>query len=75
MANRWQSRFGRWTRRYGAARLGRDLGLSGPAPVYHWLAGRHEPRPEHARRILELAHGRLAYADLYGAPGHEPGRS
>lgn len=35
--------------------------------VYHWLSGLREPRPEHARALVELSGGRLTFSDLYGA--------
>jgi len=62
---RWRTPFGSWVKRYGAARLGRELGLSGPIPIYQWLGGASVPRAEHALRIVALAGGRVRLEHIF----------
>jgi hypothetical protein len=62
---RWRTPFGSWVKRYGAARLGQELGLSGPVPVYQWIGGARIPRPEHALRIVALAQGRVRLEHIF----------
>lgn len=65
-AIRWDTSFGSFVKSYTAAALARDLGLAegGPA-VYHWLAGRTQPRPPTAQRIAELSDGLVTVPDIY----------
>jgi hypothetical protein len=79
----WDTRFGRWVRRYGPTRLGRDVGggLYG-APltrmaVYRWVYGSTAPRLDHALRIVTLSQGQVTLADIcrqraHATPGPPP---
>lgn len=66
---RWQTRFGRWVKSYGATRLAQELGLScgpgGPITIYQWVGGTRTPRPASALRIVTLARGKVRLDDVY----------
>jgi transposase-like protein len=61
--SRWQTKFATFVRRYGTARLARDLEVD-PAAVYQWVRGATSPRLTSARRIMALSH-ELSLEDIY----------
>ena len=63
---RWRTRFARLVRRYGVARLARDLQVD-PTAIYQWVRGNVSPRPDKAITIIELVRplGRLRLEDIY----------
>lgn len=66
--NRWNTRFGRFTARFGVTRLAAELTQHGapvtPSAVYKWIAGRHAPRPEVMESIASLSRGRVSLQDI-----------
>lgn len=66
---RWRTPLGRWVSGYGVSRLAADLSRHGqpvtPQAVYHWLSGRHAPRPGYAAVIVELSQRSVTLADVY----------
>jgi hypothetical protein len=68
-AARWRTRFGRWVRAYSTRNLSQDLVRQGYSvsqyAIYHWVAGRCDPRPEHARAMVGLSRRRLDLDDIY----------
>jgi DNA-binding XRE family transcriptional regulator len=64
--DRWKTRFARLVRRYGVARLARDLEVN-PTAVYQWVRGSVSPRPDKAIIIIALVRplGRLRLEDVY----------
>lgn len=63
---RWQTRFARLVRRYGVAKLARDLEVD-PTAIYQWVRGSVSPRPDKAMLIVVLLQpvGRLRLEDIY----------
>lgn len=64
---RWQTRFGRFVRRYGAAKLARDLNVE-PSAIYQWIRGYTAPRPQTIVTIVLLSREnrtRLTITDIY----------
>jgi transcriptional regulator with XRE-family HTH domain len=66
LSPRWQTKFGRFVRTYGAARLARKLEVD-PAAIYQWVRGQTSPRAPKARTIVILASEitRLSLDDIY----------
>ena len=64
--DRWRTRFARVVRRYGVARLARDLQID-PTAIYQWIRGNVSPRPDKAIIIIALVRplGRLRLEDIY----------
>jgi len=60
---RWETKFARFVRHYGVARLARTLEID-PAAIYQWIRGSVSPRPANARIIVALAHN-LTLEDIY----------
>jgi DNA-binding XRE family transcriptional regulator len=65
----WKTPFARWVSRFTVNRLTRELSSRGcPATrqtVYHWLAGRHVPRPQTAIAIASLSQGAVRVGQIY----------
>ena len=63
---RWETRFARLVRRYGVAKLARDLEVD-PTAIYQWVRGSVSPRPDKAMLIVVLLKpvGRLRLDDIY----------
>jgi hypothetical protein len=63
---RWETRFARLVRRYGVAKLARDLDVD-PTAIYQWVRGSVSPRPDKAMLIVVLLKpvGRLRLDDIY----------
>lgn len=53
-APRWNTRFGRFVRRYGVSRLASQLGVA-PSAIYQWIRGHTVPRPSYARVIVAIS--------------------
>ncbi len=68
MGKRWDSPLARFVRSFGASRLAAQLGIHENS-VYHWIADRNHPRPEHARELVELSRGALTFETIYHLPG------
>ena len=82
---RWETDFGRWVGQFGVGRIVEEFdrraakrdenGATHPElrvarqAVQHWIAGRHCPRPEHARLLVELSQGRLTLEQVYAHIG------
>lgn len=62
-AARWKTRFARRIRKYGVAKLARDLNVD-PTAIYQWVRGSTGPRPDKAMTIVVLV-GRLKLEDVY----------
>jgi DNA-binding phage protein len=65
--NRWRSRFGKFIRTYGTAKLARELAIN-TSTIYHWMGGASSPRPTTAQQILAAAKSiqfRLTHRDIY----------
>lgn len=62
-AARWETRFARRIRKYGVAKLARDLEVD-PTAIYQWIRGSVSPRPDKAMTIVVLV-GRLKLEDIY----------
>jgi hypothetical protein len=56
---------GEWIDEKGATFVAYHLGITESA-VHSWRSGTRKPRPEHAKRLLCLANGELAWEDIYG---------
>jgi hypothetical protein len=54
ISKRWRSKFARFLRAYGVARLAKELDIR-PSAIYHWIGGATVPRPAHAAIIQRLA--------------------
>ena len=68
--NKWSSRFGKFIRTYGTAKLARDLAVN-PSTIYHWMAGDSSPRPTTAQHMVAAAKSiqfRLTHRDIYLDP-------
>lgn len=68
VTKRWESKFARFVRTYGAERLAGALDVHSSA-IYHWIRGVTTPRPDRVAIIQRLAHERgvsLTFDDLYG---------
>jgi len=63
---RWETKFARLVRRYGVAKLARDLQVD-PTAIYQWVRGSVSPRPDRAMTIIILLQplGRLKLEDIY----------
>lgn len=60
----WGNRFGQWVGVYGTSRLASDIGVTRQS-IYHWLAGRSHPLPDHALRIVALSGGQVPLDAIY----------
>jgi hypothetical protein len=68
VTRRWESKFARFVRTYGAERLAGALDVHSSA-IYHWIRGVTTPRPDRAAIIQRLAHENgfsLTFDDIYG---------
>jgi hypothetical protein len=68
ITTRWESKFARFVRTYGAERLAGALDVHSSA-IYHWIRGVTTPRPDRAAIIQRLAHENgvtLTFEDVYG---------
>jgi hypothetical protein len=66
--SRWESKFARFVRTYGAERLAGALDVHSSA-IYHWIRGVTTPRPDRAAIIQRLAYESgvtLTFDDVYG---------
>ncbi len=64
---RWSTRLGRFVLAYRANKLAEALGIRRTA-IHHWIDGTTQPRPENARKLVELAKEigiRLSLQDVY----------
>ena len=71
LRNKWSSRFGKFIRTYGTAKLARDLAVN-PSTIYHWMGGDSSPRPTTAQQLLAAAKSiqfRLTHRDIYSDLG------
>jgi hypothetical protein len=59
----WETKFGQWVKEYGVANLCRDLDVTRNA-VYHWIAGRSEPKRPHIEKMIELSNEKLTFQDV-----------
>jgi hypothetical protein len=67
VTSRWESKFARFVRTYGAERLAGALDVHSSA-IYHWIRGATAPRPDRAAIIRRLAHENgiiLTFDDVY----------
>lgn len=65
--DRWQTKFARFVRWYGVARLARELEID-PSALYQWIRGATAPRHLHTRKIVDLAREHrkgLTFEDVY----------
>jgi hypothetical protein len=68
VSGRWESKFARFVRTYGAERLAAALDVHSSA-IYHWIRGVTTPRPDRAAIIQRVAHEcgvTLTFDDVYG---------
>jgi hypothetical protein len=68
VTRRWESKFARFVRTYGAERLAGALDVHSSA-IYHWIRGVTTPRPDRAAIIQRLAQESgftLTFDDVYG---------
>ena len=62
---RWESKFGRFVREYGVARLAARLNVT-PAAVYLWISGKTRPQTGKAIEICQIARPqRLSIEEIY----------
>lgn len=67
LRSKWNSRFGKFIRTYGTAKLATELAVN-PSTIYHWMAGDSSPRPTTAQQLLIAAKTiqfRLTHRDIY----------
>lgn len=67
---RWGTPFGRFVSEFKAHRLARAISAQlnyeiHDTTIYHWVAGRHLPRPDHMNAIVTLSGGRVTVEDVY----------
>jgi hypothetical protein len=53
-SNRWNSKFARFVRKYGVARLATQIEIQ-PSAIYFWIRGVTSPRRGHAEIIQRVA--------------------
>src|SRR5258708_6552487 len=63
---RWRTRFAKLMRKYGVARMSKDLQVD-PSVIYQWIRGAVRPRPDKAFAIIMLVRplGRLRLEEIY----------
>jgi hypothetical protein len=64
----WETKFGLWVRNHGVDILCQELDVTKNA-IYHWIAGRSQPRAEHCQKMIELSHGGLSLKDILDHAG------
>ena len=65
------TKFERWVKEYGVAKLVKDLADLGPyyaatfSAVYQWLRGETEPRAAKIRGLVNLSGGKITLQDVH----------
>ena len=68
--SRWETTFGKFVRKHSVQRLVFELRSQGfsvtTTAIYYWLRpGGPNPKPKHAKAIVDLSNGELTMEDIY----------